>query len=90
MSQSTGTRRGFLKLGAALGGTALSAPFIARHALAAFRLGAPGYGQEGWDGGKRVNQEEDRAERQQGEAHQGRTTQFGKRGCSWVDQIRAQ
>lgn len=35
MSQSTGTRRGFLKLGAALGGTALSAPFIARHALAA-------------------------------------------------------
>ncbi|MCB8883443.1 transporter substrate-binding protein [Acidisoma cellulosilytica] len=35
MSQSTGTRRGFLKLGAALGGTALSTPFIARNALAA-------------------------------------------------------
>lgn len=35
MSRSTGTRRGFLKLGAALGGTALASPFIARHGLAA-------------------------------------------------------
>lgn len=35
MSRSNDTRRGFLKMGAALGGTALAAPFIARHALAA-------------------------------------------------------
>jgi urea transport system substrate-binding protein len=35
MSHSTGSRRKFLKLGAALSGTALATPFIARHGLAA-------------------------------------------------------
>jgi urea transport system substrate-binding protein len=35
MSRTTDTRRGFLKMGAALGSTALAAPFIARNAFAA-------------------------------------------------------
>jgi len=35
MSRTTDTRRGFLKMGAALGGTALATPFIARNAFAA-------------------------------------------------------
>jgi urea transport system substrate-binding protein len=35
MNGSTGSRRSFLKMGAAIGGGALSMPFIARHSLAA-------------------------------------------------------
>ena len=57
---------------------------LAGHTGAAGRVHVGGDGQEGWDGGERIDQEEDGADGEQGETEVGRGADFVEDADGWV------